>query len=417
MTVKIPLIEAWLNPNTNKWEYVQKNMHQLIINNVEKYRLIINNQLIYAKGKINLVFYDDNEKDGNGVHLSEYQSTWWPYRGVKYSDIYAFYQDGFYRSSDLKKFDWNDLDALIPDFHLINKWPAKFKGWYTSKKGGLRINTIGDIFLYTNLFKYKEKNNLPEITLYAQWEWAFFTIRVHNIKRKQASSSCLYKGKTNTSYIIDTFKVIYGTDIIAYINERITNLKYVTWANNALDGTSNQQALRAGPQKFLGWLSVEDPYIFHGSSLTLPDKMFAKEYAFRKPDGSFITDESEERDRICDIYPVFEFLIIWKKVQTIKSKTILGGYFKTYSPSPESEYNNLNSYLRKDGPTGENLYFNDRDPVNKTNTFYNEKPINWDYMTPEWPIKPASTGSSLPNGAINSYPCLSSTVIIEYRRR
>ena len=66
MTVKMPVLENWINPSTNISELVQKNMHELIINNVERFRLTINNQLIYGKCKINFDF-NFGYKDSNGI--------------------------------------------------------------------------------------------------------------------------------------------------------------------------------------------------------------------------------------------------------------------------------------------------------------------------------------------------------------
>lgn len=359
--------ERW-NSQANKWEYYQKPIRQLIVNNSERYRLVIKNTLMYAKGKINL---DLNwGYDGSGESCDQYYGSFLIKKAMtRFSEVYAFYGDGFY-SLHYKKYPHEKLSDFInnvikehPSYFKsptdsYYPWPLTFKGWYTEKEKGRKIETIEDLFDYTDLFDFKENKTMPEITLYAHWELLECTIKVHNIRRRGAKSSCEYNGKWTDKSTVATFKVPYRTEAISYVNARIKNFKYITWAEDSLDGTNWQQSLRAGPQQFIGW-TIND-YVTVGSSI-------------------FFTKMPVERN--IDLYPGFETLMIWKQCKVQGKK--YGGVFKVYSGVRSSSIENTSGII-VDGNHyhgSEGIRFSGVDYINEKDA----PALPWQFFEGEWP--------------------------------
>lgn len=254
----------------------------------EKYQLIIDNgyssKLVYAKGWIN---FDKNLiKDGSN-NLIDYHNL--------QPDIYAFYDDGFYRY-DANTEIWTSEGSNLSSFNNPTSTAAVFNGWYTEKNGGVKVNTIEDIWRRTDLFKHKSSLSIPTITLYAHWSIKTYTVYVKNITRtcfgnnyKTGRSSVWHEGRRKTGQIV-LRKIPYNTEIISYINSIISNPTYITWAKDTLDKTEHQQNLRSGKlQPFLGWYTSED------GRGKVWDSYYIK------------TDE-------VSMYPQFNALVIWEVV-------------------------------------------------------------------------------------------------------
>ncbi len=339
---------------------VEKPIRNLIINGVERYRLEIrktnshkinsnySKSLVYAKGKVNLNL--NWPKDGSGKKI-DYSSR----DNNMPSSVYVFYKENcfFYKSGNsYSRYYYYKKDSSVPEgivstlSQLLetqgsNIWnivdPAgshhilKFKGWYTAKKGGKKVETIDDIDKKTNLFKYNSTNKLPEITLYCQWEIKTWVIKVHNITRKcdknlkkKSTSSFEYYDEKTKKWIKTTDtavfkKVLYGTNIISFLNKNIKNPRYITWAYDALDGTKQQQALRSGPQKFLNWCYSDwgspKPHYTYDDFIKSTDRVAARVLG-----GSY--------DGYCyEIYPYFESIYIWKNYNIPKGTEGTEGHF------------------------------------------------------------------------------------------
>ena len=348
---------------------VEKPVRRLMINGVERYRLEVrkrdfhkidsfsSNELIYAKGKINL---DWNwPKDGSGkIHGG----------GGAPLLVYVFYKEEGFFYKDLwdddkyLEYHWTPrgrssygsrekvkLLSQITEYYCVDEryftllnyskkylgFPegTEFKGWYTAKTGGKKIETVDDINRNTNLFKYKSKNILPEITLYGHWELPVYTLRIHNISKRGAKSSFeCYDEKTKkwirTTSTFVFRKVLYGTNILSLINKWIKNPKYVTWAYNALDGTSKQQALRAGPQNFWGWCREKNLRVMNVYDERTAVHLLLKNKNQTKNDidwvGGFWSDND---NNIIDIYPHFQPLVIYPKIELPNGEIYEGKYY------------------------------------------------------------------------------------------
>ena len=377
-------------------ENSERIMWVLVANGVRRYRLIVDGELVYAFGKIN---FDLNwPKDGTGKSFGDYSfAKISPVEKFLKKKIYASYSDGFYEwtyddegvftadyvssiyyywfsktHDDLTDFISKDIfrPSLIEEdertrekiFHWYwtnstYVWPLKFRGWYTKKEGGSRIETIDHIAGRTDLFKFHEEEKMPEITLYAHWEVPTFTITVENIERsvgvkvkkngedtieiKKVHSSFLYKGKKRVKSV--PFQVPYGTEIISYIKKQgIDSPQYITWARGFLDSTKYKEKLRAGPQKFLGWSikgseNNEDEnnyYLRTGYTET-----YKKLYATKR-----IT-----------LVPQFESIAIWKKSSPTLGKKYKG---KTYGGKFETFKKGYQFYT---GTGGSSASFDDED--------------------------------------------------------
>ena len=226
----------------------------LMVNGVEKYRLVIggnqdqsqtatSDSLKYAKGWIN---FDLNLiRDGSGKWI-DYKYTYTNNR----KGIYAYYDEGFYRRTDGSWF-YEGKDDLLK-INNLSSAAAIFEGWYTSpvKDNGKKITSIKDVFRHTNLFDYKHDGSLPQITLYACWKIRTYTVTIKSPPNGQFSM--WYDGR-RTSYARMS-NIPYNTEIISYINSKVSNLKFIVSHASILDGTQFQQDLREGRAPyFLGW--------------------------------------------------------------------------------------------------------------------------------------------------------------------
>ena len=176
----------------------------------------------------------------------------------------------------------------MSDINTLSSSEATFNGWYTQPSGGRQIDSINDVYNYTDLFKYSDVDTLPQITLYARWNLEAYDVTINNITKIHngitTKSSFKYKGQQiNNS--ITLYNVPSNTELISYLNDRISDIKYVTWAREELDGTSKQQELREGPQQFTGWYTSSN-----GNGNVYPSYNLT----------SNIT-----------LYPQFESLVIW----------------------------------------------------------------------------------------------------------
>lgn len=225
----------------------------------EKYRLVVGDQyrstLVYAKGWIN--FNPNPIKDGSGNIIDYYgqlnNNEYW-------MNLYAFYDDGFYAYSSS---NWLKVGSTLAGTNTLFSAAAIFNGWYTEPSGGNKIESIEDVYRYTELFNHKNSTSIPEITLYAHWTIKQMTVYVHNITRynsnnenETATSSFIYNGYRTR--MTTTLQVPYNTELIGYLNKKIKSPQYITWARYKLDGTPLQQALRNGVQNFTGWYTSSD---------------------------------------------------------------------------------------------------------------------------------------------------------------
>ena len=302
-------------------EYYEQKIHNLIVNDVEKYRLVKNsNTLVYAKGKIN---FDLNDRylDSNGQeHFVLNRRFSWDWRKIPES-LFAFYEDGFYYKDNKKQSSFNQCELPSLTEMMKTKWitddgwrgitPITFQGWYfSSSTREWKIDTIKDVYTHTDLFNFKSDTSLPEITLYAKWKIPTYTLTVHNITKygynKRIAKSSFYDKQKKKTFKGDSsrFTISYNTDLKKFLKNNISNVKYRTWAYDALDGTRNQQSLRKGPQKFLGWSNEQyvydngfkchGPTNFDLASSTIPARV--------------------------DVYPQFKTIIVVKKAN-FKSNT------------------------------------------------------------------------------------------------
>lgn len=329
MSVKIPLLEPRWNSDWHRLDFVQKNMRRLIINNIERYRLTINNRLIYAKCKINFNF-NLEYKDTNGITHNLFNNNNSRIRNFP-KFVFAYYNDGFYSynrnsSNQYSKYPENLLLNQIFFDDRTNEqsdiWydqdgnsNIQFLGWFLSSsfEDKRRIRSIKDIY-NIGLFNFKEDNELSEITLYAHWNIPEYTVTLYNITRNSGSgySSFNYKGqKYAGENHPESFKIIYNTDMKKYLEDNITNLSYRTFGYNALDGTSYQQSLRNNPQKFLGW-SLSSIFADRWQNLPIHEpSYYSSQQVVTIPIQSLYKKSKDNRYRV-NLYPQFTPIIILK---------------------------------------------------------------------------------------------------------
>ena len=336
MTVKMPVLENWINPSTNISELVQKNMHELIVNNVERFRLTINNQLIYGKCKINFDF-NFGYKDSNGITHNLFSNlTKWNFPKF----VFAYYNDGFYSyNSSNNKYKRYSENSLLNQIFFDDRtdkqsdtWydqdgnsNIQFLGWFLSpsKESRKRISSIEDIYKI-GLFNFKEDNKLSEITLYAHWNIPEYTVTLYNITRNSdAGYSCFnYKGQ---KYVgkdhPESFKIIYNTDMKKYLEDNVADISYRTFGYTALDGTNYQQSLRNNPQSFLGW-SLSS--VFADRLGNLPINSYYSTVTIQ----SLYKKSENDRYRI-NLYPQFTPIVILKYGELPD-----GAYYRSYT-TPE----------------------------------------------------------------------------------
>lgn len=344
--------------NSNN-RYQQKEMRTLIVNNAERFRLIVGNKLRYAKGKINFNLNWPILGDGKthpiyvlDSRFPDYYYSYDEYDGRIYTgncipkSLYAFYEDGFYlkkkQNSSTDEYFLYQKQNLLDLVKECPAWAKSFKGWFTAKEGGKKINTIKDINNSTDLFKYKKETSLPEITLYAQWELKKYTLNVCNIKfyckENPAKSSWtqfeyngkVYNGKTaiegayeeKIPLIVDAY-----TDIVSYLKKNIKNPKYVTWAKNTLNNTKSQTKLQKGPQKFLGWFISSRSDEFRAND---------NQGMYEEIPSSFIIYPPHD-PLTYYIYPCFEVLVIIPQTKSPKTGKLMKERFYTFNLEDEKD--------------------------------------------------------------------------------
>lgn len=280
-----------------------QDIRTLIVNGEEKYRLHVEGAGVkYAKGWVD--FNYNLIKDGSGNTI-DYRSA---SSGTCWSNMYAFLEDGFYSYGNNK---WTFQGSNLSSFNNLTSTAANFQGWFTAPKGGKQIKTIEDLKKYTNIFALSAKKTIPQVTLYAHWKIKTYTITVYNITRHTtdnsngAFSSFYFRGRRVSSRYIN-LEVPYNTEAISYIYRVIQSPRYITWACRELDGTRLQQALRQGPQKFLGWHTSETG---GGSQIT---------YSY------YVTNN-------ISFYPKFQCIVIWPPVRWSDGACTGSGY-RTYNP-------------------------------------------------------------------------------------
>ena len=274
-------------------------LRRLLVSNdkgelIEKYRLMVGDELVYAKGLIN---FDWNmpKKLGDLNGPSDYSSGYTRdseyniYIGYDYEItypsgqkkhymvpphtsyfVYAFFNDGFYYKpatnyqvhppkvprADLfyryeKSNHTENPEKLSEIYHCNQEWGI-FDGWWTEKDGGLPVDTIKQVKENTSLFDYKDENLLPEITLYAHWKpYIYKKITIHNTvftsnknRNLSAKVSFYYNNKkiTNNKVIEN---ITYGTNLSSYLR-KVTKVEYKSWGKNAF----NNSKLNKGPQRY-----------------------------------------------------------------------------------------------------------------------------------------------------------------------
>ena len=149
-------------------KYYEQKIHNLVVNNVERYRLVRNsNTLLYAKGKINLDLNDRYLDSNNQEHFilgKKYSGNWWEIP----KSLFAFYEDGFYykKQSSFNQCESSSLSEMMTKWIADLGWviisPIEFQGWYFGK---WKIDSIKDVYNHTDLFNFKSNTSLPEITL------------------------------------------------------------------------------------------------------------------------------------------------------------------------------------------------------------------------------------------------------------
>lgn len=351
----------------------------LIVNDTEKYRAVVGNRLIYAKGKIN---FDWNfPKDGSGEIVSPFITNHIP------KTVWGFYEDGFYIKNKNKNeySQWLKTGQSLKtktEEVWINKgyyissrenyslpYYLTFYGWATDKTNNRTkvVDSIEEIGRKTNLFKYSEDESLPEITLYGCWKVATYNLRIHNIRGLYGSKSFFTyydekdkKNKKTDSNI--TFRdILYGTDIFSYINKIIKVAPQYS-ALPDMDKTilfsekSDRQTLNKYPQKFLGWswksavvpLSTQQTHHFYipyhiDSSVTSWEqvvfgfKQYYKEH-FTKKEEFLNKNSNIKMTWNIDIYPHFETLVIYSKTELPNGKIYKG---KMVHVKDEEKYTGL----------------------------------------------------------------------------
>lgn len=317
---------------------INHEMRTLIVNDTEKYRLMANNTLMYAKGQIK---FDLNlPKDGSHNLIS------YSYNHDKdRSEIYAFYNDGFYRKNNDNS--WTFRGNNLISINSLTSEAANFDGWYTEPDGNNKVNSIEDVFRKTNLFKYNDNISIPKIILYAHWTIHTYTVYINNITRtsesnKTGSSSFYYQGHQRFG-TLQLNNIPYNTEIISYIGSKISNLKYITWAKDRLDRTEYQQLLREGQlQPFIGWHTNNNS---NGQIL----------------DFYHVTNTT-------NLYPQFQALVIWPRTSFYNNGN--SGYGYSHRIPPFS----LNKAKEGEPEGGNNMYYG-----------------NWTYDESKFPLGSSGT--------------------------
>ena len=327
---------AEINNSGKKLVPIRRLMVQENGKNVEKYRVVCGGKLIYGKCKISFDLNWPILGDGKTHPYTEVNQQNSYYYIPK--NVYAFYEDGFYqkrkRTNGLDDWFFKYADNLMDIVKIEPWWAKEFQGWYTAKDGGTKITEISKL---NDFFKKSDKSS---IILYAHWVPITFTIHVHNVKFYYKPNKDIYSktsfvyNKQRTSKDVSFSNVLVYTDIISYVNKRITKPKYVTWGNYYLDDTNNANKLRAGPQKFLGWQIFTDTSRFrrgeqnsdyvegiYNSFTVVPgDVLFPSNIHTEGP-------LSFDNNVTFHVYPCFQVLVILDKAKLNNGRIVGGKYF------------------------------------------------------------------------------------------
>lgn len=342
------IIQRYQYDETRK-KYYQKPIRSILTSEMETHgqhysdpqpeisRVVVNDELIYAKGKVN--FNLNLPEDGAGNTIS------WKRNGTKVhlTSVLAYYNEGFFENVYFPLTLGEELT-----FNNLTSEEATFNGWWTSKTGGTQITTVSgttkSLIHDTDLFDEKDTaTSLPEVTLYAHWTLKKFTVTVHNISRtgggQTSKSSFIYNGKriNRTSTRIE---VPYNTEIISYVNERFTDPKYVSWGAQYLSSVKRKQ-LNNGAQSFLGW-TLADP------GKWLPDKPV-------NPDNTGeikILDSFNITTGDIHLYPAFKTIAIWKNTKF--SGLTVGNKYKLYLD--ENSFTTWGDVISEDNPWPDNPF-------------------------------------------------------------
>ncbi len=333
------------NSSTQEYEHFQKPIRKLIVNDSERFRLEIKGKLWYAKGKINLVL-NNKFLDSNGEERFCISPTSPLIKWMTPTNLFCFYNDGFYlsqtKTQDRFSKYYTSLSDIVNHTLSLYKWsiePIVFQGWYFLSSNGIeyRIDSIEDVYKKTDLFKYKKDNSLPEITLYGKWKIPSFKLFVHNITRfgpdKKRGESSFYnkqEKKTIEKGKSSKFDIICLTNLNTFVKNNISEVKYITWAYDALDGCNKQQKLREGAQKFLGW--AEKEYVYDSNMNNYRSYPYSGYTEGLNPQfytlsGPVNWTSNDSTPRI-DIYPQFETIVIFKKAN-------FNGYYLIDGPSQD----------------------------------------------------------------------------------
>lgn len=328
-------------------------------------RVVVNDELIYAKGKVNFDLNLPEDAAGNIIS--------WKRNGtnVHLTSVLAYYGEGFFENVyfPLTVYGGTTKSPFLGEeltFNNLTSEEATFDGWWTSKTGGTQITTVSgsrkSLIHDTDLFDEKDTAiSLPEVTLYAHWTLKSFTVTVHNISRtgggQTSKSSFIYNGKriNKTSTRIE---VPYNTEIISYVNERFTDPKYVSWGAQYLSSTKKKQ-LNNGVQSFLGW-TLADP------GKWLPDKP-------GNPDNTGeikILDSLNITTEDVHLYPAFKTIAIWKKTKF--SGLTVGNKYKLYLD--ENSFTTWDDVISEDNPWPDNPFETFTDKKNRK--FH----VSWDII-------------------------------------
>lgn len=281
----------------------------LIVNDVERYRLVNNNTLLYAKGKIlfdlNLIkkgYQSESDKKIDCKKNDGYQE-----------ELYAFFDDGFYT---YKKEEWiKHQEKKISKINKPISKSATFKGWYTAprpskKKTWYKIETLEDLKRYSQIFEYSSETSIPTITLYAYWE-----IKTCEVTFKNITKEC--DNRTSRSYI--QYKMINGA--WAYTSgEHKIDVPY---------GATLEEALSAPPPNGLGWGERKNPkryspyYVVNIDTRDndYNDWLLKNKYAFwrgwnivkKGANGAVINEKKYIITEDVTFYPQFDAIVFWKR--------------------------------------------------------------------------------------------------------
>lgn len=291
-----------------------KSVRNLIVDGVEKYRLINKDTLVYAKGKIkfdiNLIKIGNGSKSNKDIDYDKNKNY--------QEELYAFFGDGFY-SYNKEKDKWikrnitkNGKELGLDEINSLKSNVAEFRGWWTDKEGGQEITTIDHLKTGTPLFEYNSKSSIPTITLYAHWEIKLCEVTFENIKKEHGRSSFNYESypghysTVSASILTDnvgshTFRVPYGSTL-----KEVENAHYpkgLGWEGKGKKYTPSYilNTDMFNDTVFLSWSQENAKYFWRGW------------YTQKDGKGKMINPETFVITKDVTFYPQFDAFIYWKK--------------------------------------------------------------------------------------------------------